>query len=234
MIKAVLFDLDGTLLPMDQDVFIKTYLGYLAQWMAPRGYEPKAFLKMVWTGTEAMIRNDGSRINGESFWDVFAHHYGEKVREEELVLEEFYLTDFCRAKAVCGYHPLAAEIVALVKRKGLLPVLATNPLFPPVATQQRIRWAGLTPEDFVLYTTYENASYSKPNLGYYKEILEKLALAPEECLMVGNDTSDDMVAQDLGMQVFLLTDCLINAKEKDITQWPHGSFEELMLYIQNL
>ena len=30
-IKAVLFDLDGTLLPMDQDIFVKSYFGLLAK-----------------------------------------------------------------------------------------------------------------------------------------------------------------------------------------------------------
>lgn len=234
MIKAILFDLDGTLLPMDQDHFIKTYLGYLAQWMEPKGYEPRAFLKAIWDGTAAMITNDGSRTNEETFWDVFAARFGEASRKEDPVLEEFYRTDFRKAKAVCGYAPMAAEVVQLVKEKGLLPVLATNPLFPPIATHQRIRWAGLTPEDFSLVTTYQNASHCKPNPAYYQEILETLDLKPEQCLMVGNDTSDDMVAEKLGMQVFLLTDCLINAKELDITQWPNGTFEDLYGFIEKI
>ena len=34
-IKAILFDLDGTLLPMDQNVFTKDYFGRLAAWMGP-------------------------------------------------------------------------------------------------------------------------------------------------------------------------------------------------------
>lgn len=232
--KAVLFDLDGTLLPMDQDYFIKTYLGYLAQWMAQRGYDPREFIKTLWDGTGAMMKNDGSSTNDRAFWDVFAAHYGEQVRAEETVLEEFYRTDFLKAKAVCGYSTKAAEVVKRVKEKGLVPVLATNPLFPPVATRQRIRWAGLEPEEFALFTTYENSSYSKPNPLYYTEILDKLDLKPEECLMVGNDTSDDMVAQELGMQVFLLTDCLINTKERDIDQWPHGDFDDLLNYIERL
>lgn len=232
--KAVFFDLDGTLLPMDQDYFIKTYLGYLAQWMAQKGYEPKEFIKTLWDGTGAMMKNDGSCTNDRVFWDLFAEHYGEEVRAEEKVLEEFYRTDFLKAKAVCGYAPQAAEAVGRVKEKGLVPVLATNPLFPPIATRQRICWAGLAPEDFALFTTYENASYSKPNPLYYTEILDTLGLQPEECLMVGNDTTDDMVAETLGMQVFLLTDCLINTKDYDINRWPHGDFGDLLNYIENL
>ena len=61
--KTVLFDLDGTLLPMDQDVFIRAYFGGLAQKLAPLGYEPKQLLDAVWAGTGAMVKNDGSRTN---------------------------------------------------------------------------------------------------------------------------------------------------------------------------
>ena len=48
-------------------------------------------------------------------------------------------------------------------------------------------WAGLKPEDFELYTTYENTGYCKPNPKYYQDILERLDLTAQECMMVGND-----------------------------------------------
>ena len=40
-IKMILFDLDGTLLPMDQNHFVKTYFGALAKKLAPLGYDPE-------------------------------------------------------------------------------------------------------------------------------------------------------------------------------------------------
>ena len=39
MLKAVLFDLDGTLLPMDEEKFTKGYFGMLCQKLAPFGYD---------------------------------------------------------------------------------------------------------------------------------------------------------------------------------------------------
>ena len=36
------------------------------------------------------------------------------------------------------------------------------------------------------------------------------------------------------MKVFLLTDCLINRENKDISVYPHGSFDELIQYIEAL
>ena len=113
-------------------------------------------------------------------------------------------------------------------------VLATNPIFPRIATENRIRWAGLGPDDFALITTYENSTYCKPNPAYYREILEKLGRKAEECLMVGNDVVEDGAAQRLGIPVFFLTPCLINPQGKDISAIPHGGFDELAAYLGQL
>ena len=233
-ITTVLFDLDGTLLPMDQDVFVKAYFSRIAAKMAPRGYEPKALIDAIWAGTMAMVKNDGSCTNEQAFWATFAAILGEKVRAEEPVLREFYENEFQNVQKVCGYHPSAAEIVRDLKEHGIRVVLATNPIFPAVATESRIRWAGLEPEDFELYTTYENSRYCKPTLGYYEDILTALGVSGEECVMVGNDVSEDMVTERLGMKTFLLTDCLINKNGEDISKWAHGGFEELKEFLMQL
>ena len=86
----------------------------------------------------------------------------------------------------------------------------------------------------MLYTTYENSNYCKPNPMYYKEILDKIGCKAEQCLMVGNDVDEDMVAQSIGMKVFLLTDTLINKQNKDISVYKNGSFDELKEYIETL
>lgn len=233
-IKVVLFDLDGTLLPMDQDIFVKAYFKGLATKLAPLGYDSDKLIKGIWTGTEAMIRNNGDKTNEEVFWDVFAGIFGPQVREDESHFDEFYRTDFQKVKEVCGFAPQAAEVVRKLQEKGGRVVLATNPIFPAIATQSRIRWAGLQPEDFETYTTYENSSFCKPNLEYYKAILERLGVTADECLMVGNDVGEDMITENLGMKVFLLTDCLINKKDVDISVYPNGGFEELLRYLSDL
>ena len=233
-IKAVFFDLDGTLLPMDQDVFIKAYLGGLVSVLAPKGYDPKAIAGALWKSTDAMVRNDGSKTNEQVFWDSFSAILGEDVRNEQALLDEFYRTDFQKIKSYCGFAKESREIIDSLKSKGVKLILATNPLFPAVATESRIRWAGLAPEDFEIYTTYENSRFCKPNLEYYKWLLSEIDVSSEECLMVGNDVGDDMVAENLGMKVFLLTDCLINKTDRAVEEFPHGSFEELKKYIEEL
>lgn len=231
MITTVFFDLDGTLLPMDQDHFVKVYLDAMARKMAPYGYEPHTLVKSIWAGTAAMVRNDGSRINEEIFWDACSAACGRNVREDEPLFLEFYQNEFQSMKDFCGFDPRAAQTIRTLKKQGFRVVLATNPLFPAIATQSRVRWTGLEPEDFEWITTYENSSHCKPNPDYYREILGKLDLQPEECLMVGNDALEDMAAADAGMQVFLLTDCLINKYDRDITDYAQGSFPELMEFL---
>ena len=233
-IRAVFFDLDGTLLPMDQDIFIKAYLGGLVKVLAPKGYEPKAIAGALWKSTDAMVRNDGSKTNEEVFWDSFCAILGDGVRNEEPALNEFYKTDFQKIKEVCGFEPKSKELVDKIKDAGVRMVLATNPLFPAIATESRIRWAGLSPEDFAIYTAYENSRFCKPNLEYYRWLLSEVGISAEECLMVGNDVGDDMVAEALGMKVFLLTDCLINKTDRTVDEFSHGGFEELKNYIEEL
>lgn len=230
-ISTVLFDLDGTLLPMDQDEFIKGYFKLLVAKLAPYGYEPKQLIDAIWSGTADMIKNDGVQRNETVFWAKFSEIFGERVFANKPLFDAFYTGEFQNAKSCCGYNPEAAEAVLRIKERGCRVVLATNPIFPAIATESRIRWAGLAPSDFEWYTTYENSRYCKPNPAYYQDILQKLQCEPEECLMVGNDVTEDMVAQDLGMQVFLLTDCLINKDQKDISVYPHGSFRQLLDFL---
>ena len=234
MTKAILFDLDGTLLPMDQEVFVRDYLGRMAVFLAPHGYDPQSLIKAVWAGTGAMVKNDGKALNEDVFWYVFNSILDRDAKQDLALFEEFYRTEFQKAKDSCGFNPAAVEAIRQIKDMGYRLILATNPLFPAIATYSRIRWAGLNPEDFELITTYENSRFCKPNPDYYREILGKIVLDGSQCLMVGNDVGEDMIAGKLGMKTFLLTDCLINKTAEDITQYPHGSFPELLHYIRSL
>ena len=232
MIRAILFDMDGTLLPMtDVKFFEKLYFKSLATRVAPLGYQPQELINGVWRGTMAMISNDGARLNSEVFWDVFAGIFGEKSYQDIAKFDDYYRTDFVAAKAACGLNLKAAEIVKRLKNRGLTVVVATNPLFPLVAQEQRLAWAGIDSSDVDLITHYDNSHFCKPNLKYYEELLDKLNLKGEECIMVGNDVNEDMIAERLGMKVFLVTDCLLNPDGKDISVYPHGTFDDLAAFI---
>ena len=235
MITTVLFDLDGTLLPMDQEKFVGEYLKGLCAKAAPHGYEPKKLAESIWTGVGAMVKNTGAKRNEEAFWDAFTGIHGAASGRDAAMFEAYYRNEFQQVQAVCGFQPMTKVLIDRLKVQGLRLVLATNPIFPAVATESRIRWAGIRPEDFELYTTYENSRFCKPNPEYYRDILRQLCLLPEECLMVGNDVDEDMVpTQMLGVRGFLLTDCLINKSGRDISEYANGDFEALMEYVKTL
>ena len=233
-IRYIFFDLDGTLLPMDQDHFIRTYMGALSAYMVPYGFDAKHFIETVWKGTSAMFQNNGSQTNEDVFWSTFIAAYGPEARQYEPTLNTFYHTRFGDVQAACGYDPKAYQTVRTLKELGFQLVLATQPIFPAIATESRMKWAGLDRNDFLLYTTYENSSFCKPNPAYYRQILDQIGADPSECLMVGNDAVEDLVAETLGIKVFLLTNCLINKTQKDLSGYPQGDLDALIHYIQSI
>lgn len=234
MIKTILFDLDGTLLPMPQDEFTKAYFAGLSRRLAPYGYEPQKLVAGIWQGTKAMVKNDGKQTNEQVFWKEFATIFGDKVYDDVAKFDEYYVTEFDDLKDVCGYDEQANKTIKTLKDRGFTLILASNPIFPAVAQKKRMLWAGVDPNDFSFITSYENSSYCKPNPLYFKEIIEKIGIAPDECLMVGNDATEDEASLRVGLNFFLLTTGLLNKENKDITIYPRGDFAQLLEYIDTL
>ncbi|MCR5652415.1 MAG: HAD family hydrolase [Ruminococcus sp.] len=232
MIKAVLFDLDGTMLPMDQDKFVKTYFSELCGRFCPElKMDDKSLIKAVWKATGAMIKNDRTDLNIKVFWKTFAEICGKDILKYKDNFDDFYIKEFNKCKKECGYNPAVRETIKVLSNKGYTIVAATNPIFPSVATHNRLGWAGVNKDDFALVTTYENSSSCKPNPEYFTEIAEKINLNPEQCLMVGNDVDEDMIsASSVGMDVFFVKDCMINRGDKDYSQYKQGSFKDFLDY----
>ena len=113
--------------------------------------------------------------------------------------------------------PLAKLIVKDCLQQNIPVVLATNPVFPDFMIRARLAWAGLGEFSFAHVTSYENSCYCKPQPGYFTEIADQLGIAPEHCLMVGNDTQHDLAAAAVGMQTFLVDTWVI---ERAGTPWP--------------
>ena len=227
-LKVILFDLDGTLLPLDQNYFVRVYFKSLTEKLAGDGYDPKRFSEAMNVGIYKMVTNDGSDTNENIFWKSFSEAYGKDCRVDEPLFEEFYDKRFPKIQSEVGYSSRADEVVKELKSRGYRLVLATNPVFPRVATLERMRWAGISREDFEIITTYENSRYTKPNPDYYRTLAGALGVLPEECLMVGNDTTDDGNAKKAGMKVFILTDCLLETNGVTLDSFPHGGYDELL------
>lgn len=226
MIKTVMFDLDGTLLPFVQEEFVKEYFEGLCRKLAPYGYDPDGVVKNVWKGTAAMVRNDGSRLNSEAFWETFRAAFPDKPEVREIC-DGFYSNEFDAVKVCMRYVPNRKPMIDRLKSAGREVVLATNPLFPKCAVDTRLAWVGLTAGDFSYITHYDNSTYCKPNPKYFTELLEKLGRQPEECFMVGNSVPEDVIpAKSLGMGVFLASDFAENPDGEDISQFLSGTLEQ--------
>ena len=235
MYKNFLFDLDGTLLPMDMKYFVELYVAAFCKCLAPvTKIESKPLMDSIWASVAQMARNDGDCLNETVFWRTMNSRCKRDMRVFSDNFDSFYRGEFSVCRAATKVQPLAKVVVDYIKKRGGRIIVATNPIFPKSSTYTRIEWAGLNVNDFSYITTYDNSSACKPNLNYFEEVCSVCGIHPEESLMIGNDVDEDMISSRLGFDTFLVTDCLINRKEKDITVWRRGSFPELMKAIDKM
>lgn len=235
MIRHILFDLDGTLLPMDQVPFGEWYLPRMAQYAAPEGIPAEEVLKLIYRGWTAMVQNDGSAANETVFNRCLRDAYPEQAAAISRGMLDYYSGQFREAKWLTAPSPFARRAVAAAGRQGRDVYLATNPVFPRSGTEMRIRWAGVDPAAFQDISSYENSSFCKPSTGYFREFLQRNGLRPEDCLMIGNDAWEDMAIRELGVPVYLVTDWLENTRGLPLTDaaWT-GSLEALVEKLEKL
>lgn len=228
MIKAIFFDLDGTLLPMDEKEFTKIYLSSLAKKLIPYHYDPTLLSKGVFSGLKKMVSNDGSRFNCDVFFDEFSSFFQRDTRKEIPVFLSFYQNEFKDALIACKKSPLSKEIVSFCKANFPLTILSTNPIFPREAQCARLSFLDLSDSDFDFVTDYSNSKYCKPNPNYFSFLLEKYSLKPQEVLLFGNDVIEDYAcAMQCGIQVYLLNHSPIVSKG-DNKPYPWISMDEVI------
>ena len=228
-LKAILFDLDDTLLDTNMDRFIPKYLDALGYKMKHL-MNSKELIDLVLESTYKMIENQDSKLTNKQ---VFYNHFYSKTNfsrsDFQILIEEFYDIDFPKLKIYTKSIPFVAKSVQDISNDGYKLAIATNPLFPAKAIQHRIDWAGLSKVKFDLITSYENSHFCKPNPDYYTEILEKLEVKPDEALMVGNDYANDIVPADsLGIQTFFINSKSETGKSGSVEEcfrWIHEKFK---------
>lgn len=232
--RDLLFDLDGTLLPMVQDEFANSYFMQLSKKFRGTGVDTDKLLKTIEKGLMGMVLNNGRNTNEEVFWQIFGREM--KMKKVDIIdrFDEFYLNEFNEIITSTSPTGIAKEIIDIAKKKGLRLFLATNPLFPRQATLNRIRWAGLNPEDFLDITTYENSHFCKPNVKYFQEIIRRNDIDLDSALMIGNDVNEDLSISSLGVKTFLVTDCLENKHELELTSDFQGTLRDLKTFIIEL
>lgn len=232
--KAILFDMDGTLLPMDEDEFTKGYFKLLAKKLCPLGLGGEELINAVWNGTKAMYKNDGTKTNEKVFWESFEKETKLDYMPFYEASKDFYPNEFHGARVFTKENELAAVAVKVAHEKADKVVLATNPLFPMTGQSERMSWMGLSQDDFDMVTSYENSSFTKPNTKYFEQICEKIGVEPKDCVMIGNNEDEDMFpAQSLGMDTFLVEDFVKKSKTKNYLG-KRGSFEDMLEFLKSL
>jgi FMN phosphatase YigB (HAD superfamily) len=207
VLEAVLFDLDGTLLDIDLDAFFREYFAALGPVIAEvlgRGMDVRHGLDAVLQGTEAMSLPHPGTSNREAFNARFRELTGADLDLDEyaLAFERFYADVFPSLKGTMRPRPGARRVVQAALDLGLRVAIATNPIFPRSAIDERMRWANVSDLPVHLVTSYENMHAAKPQPAYYLEVASLLGVAPATALMVGDDRVLDMTAADVGMSTF--------------------------------
>ena len=237
MIDTILFDFDGTLLSVSQKEFFGAYFIELRKVFSRYNLESDLAVKGVMVGTKAMVMNDGKELNSKRFWEVFSQVVNltqEQIKPIEAACDRFYSEEFDTLKYLVKPNDISRRIVRALPAKGYTVVLATNPMFPEVATKTRLKWLGLELKDFKYISHYANSSFCKPNLGYYRDLLKTIDKTPPQCIMVGNNPAEDMCVQQLSMESYLVMDCLENESNVDITKYRKGFLADLESFLTAL
>ena len=233
-IKTVLFDMDGTLLNMGESAFEKEYLKRMVLFLEQRypGYG-KDLVKAVGYGAEMMKVSDGSRTNLEVFWEGFEKASGKTREEIEPVITQYYQTDFTHIGDTYVPDEDMQNAVRTLHQKGYQLLVATTPVVPRIANDERVRWSGLSDIPWLDVTSFETYNYSKPNVKYFEQICSKYQLNPAECLMIGDSLVKDYPATELGMDFYLLLNEDSPEAEKQF-EGKKGTRKELLAYVESL
>lgn len=231
---AILFDLDGTLLPMDREEFVRAYLPGISAAAAALG-DPKTIGRAILYGSNVMMAQTGGPQTLETvFWQAFEKACGITREASEPLFQRYYEGEaFEAVRAITPMEPLVPRIVETAKTAGMRLILATSPLFPRIATQKRVGWAGLRVEDFEHITTFEDYHAAKPHRAYYEELLLRLGLRGEQCIMVGNDAVEDLRAPaELGMETFLVRNHAIIPEGCEYVCDHEGDYAALLAWLE--
>ncbi len=233
MIDTILFDLDGTLLPMDANKFTEIYFHEMGH-MFKDMIEPGLLIKYIWAATREMAENTGCKTNEQAFMDKFSKLVEGDINKYIERFDSFYDTLFHKTREAVQSQSYIVESIAILKKKNYKLVIATNPIFPRKAVNHRIQWAGLDLNDFAYITSFEDSHYCKPQLQFFSEVLDIIGKMPGQCMMVGNDVQEDLAALNLGMKTFLIRNHIINSTKERINSTYEGYYEDFYDFVKGL
>ncbi|MCJ7623539.1 MAG: DinB family protein [Anaerolineaceae bacterium] len=231
----VCIDLDDTLLANFTSTFLPKYIDALCGYISE--VDPQKVKYHLLNSTQKMIQKS---MPAQTLEQTFDHSFyaGIGIPKDELknVIQKFYSDVFPALRRFTEFSEGAINFVESLFEEGHEVIVATNPLFPRIATLQRLDWAGLSAENFPfrLISTFENFHFTKPHAAYYTEIFAQLGWPECAAVMIGDSLDLDILpASKLGLPTFWLT------PEKTVVEHIHplssqGDFKELSVWFQSI
>jgi len=218
---------------MDMKLFEKLYFSSISEGLSDL-IGQKELINNIWASTYAMVKNLEYKTNEEVFMEDFQRRIEGDLETYKERFNRYYDDGFIETRAAVLENKFILRSVKVLKDKGYKAVVATNPIFPMKAIEHRIRWAGFEPDDFEYISNYENNHYCKPQLQFYEEILRDINKDASECIMVGNDVQEDLIAGKAGIKTFLIKDHMIHRTGEEITSDYIGSYEDFYRFVKEI
>lgn len=226
--KAILFDLDATLIPFDQKEMSREFFASTHDFEKDKNIP--GFAEAFSYAFAQCKLNRGECLNKEVFDRCFLEKLS--VSDLDALMDDFYTTSFTATKKVLQYRGSEKAMLKSLREQGKLIICATNPVFPMSATITRMEWAGICPQDFDFVTLHTESTWCKPTAQYYLEILERFSLKSDDVIMIGNDTLDDLGALEAGIRTVLIDDFLINRGEIDVEDCVRISYADFLSSVE--
>ena len=204
MIKAVLLDLDNTLLDNPQDVFVRQYLKAVDSYFEEK-WQQTVSDSLLRSVKAMMDVRDMRHTNTDIVLKLISKELGRPEQEISALFDEFYQTIYPSLRRFTHPFNWAVDLINQLHEQQLAVVIATNPVYPTEAIRQRLAWAGLpdTLDYYDLVTHADNMHFAKPDPAYYAEILAHIKVESDEALMVGDSFDSDIVpAATVGLHTY--------------------------------
>lgn len=202
-LTTLLFDLDGTLVNLQRRGLELRFMLRAFRRFSP-AIPPWRFRRAFWQAANRLQVHGTDRTNYQVFLETLGTYARVDLAALDRLVREFLTHDFGHFSDRFAPIPGARETLELARRLDYRVVLATNPVWPLDAVQTRLRAGGLANFSFDFISHSEVMTCCKPDPRYYRELLDRLGVSGEECLMIGNDPRKDLPAKDANIRTFLI------------------------------
>lgn len=236
MIKAVLLDMDNTLLANPDRAFASAFLECFNAHMQQTLNIDQAGLLFRRVVQQLSAERSGDESNTALTIRHLHERTGIPADEVEAALTSFYTERYPALRDCVQPVEGAAELIQRLQAQGYAVVIATNPLYAHEAIVQRLRWAGLPDDnaDYALVTSADTMHFAKPDPAYYAEILARVGVEPDEALMIGDSQRSDIrPARQVGIHTVHLNGRSLMAVAADLPDLllnpPHRELAPFMI-----